>query len=122
MMSLRLNIVTLNYVLRIQIVSYFGLKLPICIKTIRIWHFDTSNYPTDQPLFNLTNKAVPGLTKEEFAGKFASEFCGLRRKLYSCKVHVADGKMAAAEVKHKVARRHYYNMRNINVFCSVERK
>ena len=69
-------------------------------------HFDTSNYPTDHPLFDLTNKAVPGLMKDEFAGKFASEFCGLRSKLYSCKVHEANGKMAAAGVKHKVARRH----------------
>ena len=62
--------------------------------------------------------------KDEFSGKFASEFCGLRSKLYSCKVHEAEGKMAAAGVEHKVARRHLlsYYMRNIKVFCSVKRK
>ena len=54
-------------------------------------HFDTSNYPTEHPLFDLTYnyKAVPGLMKDEFAGKFGSEFVGLRSKLYSCKVHEA---------------------------------
>ena len=68
-------------------------------------HFDTSNYPTDHSLFSLTNKAVPGLMKDEFAGKYGSEFVGLRSKLYSCKIHEADGKMAAAGVKRKVAKR-----------------
>ena len=68
-------------------------------------HFDTSNYPTEHPLFDLTNKAVPGLMKDEFAGTFGSEFVGIRSKLYSCKVHEADGKMAAAGIKRKVAKR-----------------
>ena len=68
-------------------------------------NFDTCNYPTEHPLFDLTNKAVPGLMKDEFSGKFSSEFVGLRSKLYSCKVHEADGKMAAAGIKRKVAER-----------------
>ena len=76
----RLNILTLNYALRVQIV-YF-IETPDLHQDFKDMgrHFDTSNYPTDHSLFSLTNKAVPGLMKDEFAGKYGSEFVGLRSK------------------------------------------
>ena len=52
-------------------------------------HFDTSNYPENQPsgIQSGVNKKVPGLFKDEAGGKTIAEFMGLRAKLYSYKIH-----------------------------------
>ena len=45
--------------------------------------FDFSNYPKDHPLYDESNKAVPGLLKDETAGKPIHQFVGLKAKMYS---------------------------------------
>jgi hypothetical protein len=45
--------------------------------------FDFSDYPSDHPLFSVTNKKVMGKMKDETNGSPISEFCGLRAKMYS---------------------------------------
>ena len=83
---------TLNYVLQIQTVLYTGLKLQIYTLTLAII-----------PRIILYSVTLTGIMRDEFAGKFGSEFVGLRSKLYSCKIHESDNKMEAAGVKRKVA-------------------
>ena len=51
--------------------------------------FDFSNYPKTHCLFSEKNKRIPGLFKDETAGKVISEFVGLRSKMYS---FILDGK------------------------------
>lgn len=49
-------------------------------------YFDTSNYDNNNDFkLPLMNKKVPGLFKDEMAGKCISDFVGLRSKLYSIK-------------------------------------
>ena len=45
--------------------------------------YDLSNFPKDHPLYNETNKKIPGQMKDEEAGQIISEFIALRSKLYS---------------------------------------
>ena len=45
--------------------------------------FDFSNYPKDHPLYDDSNKAKPGLLKDETAGKAIRQFVGLKPKMYS---------------------------------------
>lgn len=45
--------------------------------------FDTSNYPSDHPLYSTANAKVVGKLKDECASKPAVEFVGLRSKMYS---------------------------------------
>ena len=45
--------------------------------------YDFSEYPTDDPNFNLTNKKVLGKFKDELNGKIITEFCALKLKMYS---------------------------------------
>ena len=55
--------------------------------------FDTSNYPKDHPsgIETGVNKKVIGMFKDEAVGLVISEFVGLRAKLYSLKMAIADG-------------------------------
>ena len=46
-------------------------------------HFDLSNYPTDHPLYDATNKRVPGKLKDEFPNARILSFVGLRSKCYA---------------------------------------
>ncbi|MEL7523476.1 MAG: hypothetical protein AAGJ80_17965, partial [Cyanobacteria bacterium J06553_1] len=48
-------------------------------------YFDSSNYPSDHPLFSLANKAKLGCFKDEAAGKCIEEMILLRPKMYSMK-------------------------------------
>jgi hypothetical protein len=49
-------------------------------------YFDTSNYDVNNRyLLPVQNKKVPGLFKDEMAGKMISEFVGLRSKVYCIK-------------------------------------
>ena len=52
--------------------------------------YDTSNYPTDHPLYSDKNKKVPGLWKDELAGGAAHEVVALKPKMYS--ILCPDGK------------------------------
>ena len=45
--------------------------------------YDFSDYPTDHPLLDETNKKVIGKLKDECAGAPIADYIGLRPKLYS---------------------------------------
>ena len=45
--------------------------------------YDTSNNPTDHPLYSTANKKVIGKFKDELAGRNKTKFIGLRSKMYS---------------------------------------
>ena len=45
--------------------------------------YDTSNYPSDHPLYSTANKKVIGKFKDEFGGRLMTEFVGIRAKMYS---------------------------------------
>ena len=47
--------------------------------------FDFSNYSEDSEYFDKTNKRAIGKTKDEFGGIIATEFVGLKSKMYSIK-------------------------------------
>jgi len=57
---------------------------------------DTSDYPTDHPLYCAKNKKVIGKFKDETNGKPIEEFVGLRSKLYS--LFYYDDKMKEKKV------------------------
>ena len=67
--------------------------------------FDTSNFPTDHPLFNNVNKKVIGKMKDEMGGEAIKEFVGLRSKMYSLKVGT-DEKKTAKGIKKATIRKH----------------
>jgi hypothetical protein len=45
--------------------------------------FDLSDYPKDHPLYDIMNKKVIGIFKDDCSGKIITEFAGLRSKLYA---------------------------------------
>lgn len=71
---------------------------------------DTSNYPSDHPLFDVSRKMIPGYFKDETAGIPIRQFCGLRAKCYSliledCEYPTSTSrtqKLATAGVKSSV--------------------
>lgn len=56
--------------------------------------FDTSSYPTDNPLYSLENKKELGKMKDETNGVPISEFVGLRSKMYSFVCDQTEAKRA----------------------------
>ncbi|KMQ82568.1 hypothetical protein RF55_22538, partial [Lasius niger] len=65
--------------------------------------YDTSDYPTDHPLHNNTNKKILGKFKDELSGEIVEEFVGLKPKMYSLKTARMEKKTAkgvAKELKH----------------------
>lgn len=52
--------------------------------------FDTSNYPTDSPLYSLERKQTVGVMKDELGGIPLKEFVALRPKMYSFIYHKND--------------------------------
>ena len=52
--------------------------------------YDTSEYPTDHPLYSITNKKVLGKMKDEVKGVPIEEFVGLRPMMYSLKYTKKD--------------------------------
>ena len=79
-----------DYVIWIQIALY--IKTDDFYKDIandvERW-FDTSNYDKkdNRPLPIGKNKKVIGLFKDELGGKIVTEFCALKAKAYTCKLH-----------------------------------
>ena len=49
------------------------------------WHYDTSNYPQDHPLYDARNKKALGKMKDECGGEPIEEVVALRPKIYSIK-------------------------------------
>jgi hypothetical protein len=60
---------------------------------------DTSNYPTDHPLFSNANKKVIGKMKDETPAEPIEEFVGLRAKMYSIKKRGGEKKTAKGITK-----------------------
>ena len=48
--------------------------------------FDTSDYPTEHPLYSLCNQKVLGKKKDETVAHPPLEFVGLNPKMYSVKM------------------------------------
>ena len=46
-------------------------------------HYDLSNFPCDHPMYDVSNKKVPGKMKIETGGEIIHEFVGLKPKMYS---------------------------------------
>jgi len=71
--------------------------------------FDTSTYPVDgRQLHNLKNAKVVGKFKDEYDGKAAREFVGLRSKMYSLSMNKDDmhPKMTAKGIKKSFVKHH----------------
>jgi hypothetical protein len=69
--------------------------------------FDTSEYPTDHPLFSRKNAKVLGKMKDECFGEPAVEFVGLRSKMYSLLVdRKKPSKMTAKGIKRNYVKKH----------------
>ena len=66
--------------------------------------FDFSNFPKNHPNYDIINKLVPGMFKDEMGGEIIVEFCGLRSKMYSIKLlngwEKKTGKGILSEVKN----------------------
>ncbi|XP_038058013.1 uncharacterized protein LOC119729506, partial [Patiria miniata] len=78
-------------------------------------HYDFSNYPTDHPLYNPTNKKVIGKFKDEFGGKVIQEAVCVRPKMYS--ILADDNNITLKKAKgvtksvtdKKLKHQHYYD-------------
>ena len=58
--------------------------------------FDFSNYSEDSEFSDDTNKEVIGKMKDEFGGVIATEFIGLKPKMYSIK-KINDRELSTAK-------------------------
>ena len=66
--------------------------------------FNTSEYPIDHALYNITNKKVLGKMKDESFGVPFIEFVGLRPKMYSM-ISATSGKKTAKGIAKYVVKR-----------------
>jgi len=66
---------------------------------------DTSNLPTAHPCYVGTRKKIPGLFKDETAGRTMHEFIALRAKSYAYKLE-GDEKLVAKGIRGHVVRNH----------------
>ena len=91
-------------------------------------YFDSSNYPTDHPLFSNENKAKLGCFKDECAGREIEEMILLRPKMYSIKfkdssdsIKRAKGisKRVVKNMKHKQYRDAYKHMKLTKVSMTI---
>lgn len=69
--------------------------------------FDFSNFDPSHPLYDTSNRSVPGLIKDEVGGKVITHFTGLRAKLYCIKLEDSCIKKAKG-VKKSVIERHLH--------------
>lgn len=76
-------------------------------------HFDFSNYPPDDDLYNTENASVPGLMKDETKGNPIVEFVGLKPKMYSLKYRNTAKKTAKgikkSVIENELTHEHYRN-------------
>ena len=63
--------------------------------------YDTSDYPTDHPLYSKKNSKLLGKMKDECAGQAPHEFVGLRSKIYSIRLPNNKAKFAAKGISRK---------------------
>ena len=70
-----------------------ALKTPNLVKDIEDLkeHFDTSNYPTDHPLYSNERANHLFLVKDEAKGSAITRFIGLRSKQYCFQIEKKDG-------------------------------
>ena len=70
-------------------------------------YFDFSNYPKDHPLFSEINKKQVGYFKDELGGDIATDFVGLRAKMYCYLVnsHSTEYKKARGVKKYVIENR-----------------
>ncbi|CAI6348108.1 unnamed protein product [Macrosiphum euphorbiae] len=66
---------------------------------------DTSNLPVTHPCYVATRKKIPGLFKDETAGRTMYEFIALRAKSYAYKIE-GDEKLVAKGIRGHVVRNH----------------
>ena len=77
--------------------------------------YDTSNYPTDNPLYSLERKKNLGKMKDELGGIPMKEFVALRPKMYSFIYHKNDTEInekrckgvSRVVVKNELCHEHY---------------
>ena len=68
-------------------------------------HFDLSNYATDHPLYDPTNRKVPGKLKDEYPKTTIIRFIGLSSKCYAFETEDGDCVKKAKGVNKSVVRR-----------------
>ena len=68
-------------------------------------YFDFSNYKSNHPLYNNSNKSIIGKFKDETGGIPPKEYIGLRTKMYSMLVPGGDLKQTASGIKDSVKKR-----------------
>ena len=68
------------------------------------WHYDTSNYPQDHPLYDARNKKALGKMKDECGGEPIEEVVALRPKMYSIKKASSSIKKAKGVKKNVIER------------------
>lgn len=68
-------------------------------------NMDFSDYPTDNPLHNLTNKKRLGCFKDEVNGKIISEFIGLKPKMYAMRVDEGGEEKKAKGIPKQIVKR-----------------
>jgi len=64
--------------------------------------FDYSDYPTDSPYYDATNKKVVGKFKCETKGAPITQFVGLRPKMYSLQHKESCDPASAIKEKHRI--------------------
>ena len=64
--------------------------------------FDFSNFPPDHPLYDDSNKRIPGLFKDECNVRTIREFVGLQSKMYCLSIEGGDVKVAKGVKKSMI--------------------
>ena len=84
--------------------------------------FDTSNFEQDHPLYSMKNHRVLGKFKSETGSTAASEFVGLRAKMYSLNVphKKKESKIRAKGIKRSYVKKHVRHQQFLDVLQTRE--